>query len=53
MCQEPATISLEKPYEVRHWMRELNCSEGELYEAVRAVGRRLDDLQVYRAQLLH
>ena len=45
------TISLDKPYEVRHWMRTLNCSEGDLYDAVGAVGLGLAALQKYRVAM--
>lgn len=44
-------ISLDKAYEVRYWMRELNFSEGELYEAVRTVGKRLVDLRAHRTTI--
>ena len=40
-------ISLEKAYEVRHWMAELNVSERQLYCAVREVGKRLPDLRLH------
>jgi hypothetical protein len=46
--KQPDQISLEKDYEVRHWMRTLNCTQEELYTAVRRVGRGLDDLQRLR-----
>ena len=48
MIKQPDQISLEKDYEVRHWMRVLHCTEDELYTAVRRVGRGLDDLQRLR-----
>ncbi len=33
-----AKITIEKDYEVRHWMRTLACSELQLREALKAVG---------------
>ena len=50
MLNTPETISLDKSYEVRHWMRTLNCNEGDLYDAVRAVGFGLAALQKYRLE---
>jgi hypothetical protein len=41
-----AKITLEKHYEVRHWMRTLACSELELREAIKAVGP--EDVDVRR-----
>jgi hypothetical protein len=45
------TISLEKPYEIRHWVRTLDCTEIQLYAAVRAVGH--DVAAVRRFQAIH
>jgi hypothetical protein len=41
-------ISLEKAYEVRHWSRELDWNEAELYTAVRNVGKGLTALRAHR-----
>lgn len=41
-------ISLEKAYEVRHWSRELDWNEAELYTAVRYVGKGLKALRAHR-----
>lgn len=41
-------VSTEKAYEVRHWMREVHCSEAELYAAIVAVGNNLNDIRRYR-----
>jgi hypothetical protein len=40
-----AKITLEKDYEVRHWMRTLACSELQLREAVTAVGTDEEQLR--------
>lgn len=48
MHAEPNTISLDKGYQVRHWMRALGCTEGELYSAVQHVGKGLAELREYR-----
>ncbi len=50
MFTTPHDISLDKPYEVRHWMRVLNCTEGDLYTAVRAVGKGLAELRRYQVE---
>lgn len=42
------TVSTQKAYEVRHWMRELRCTETELHLAILAVGNGLDDIRLYR-----
>jgi len=42
-------ISLEKAYEVRHWSRELDWNEAELYTAVRDVGKGLKALRAHRS----
>jgi Protein of unknown function (DUF3606) len=42
-------ISLEKDYEVRHWMRTFGCTETELFEAVRNVGLDAQSVKQYRA----
>ncbi len=47
MHTQPVFISLAKAYEVRHWMRALHCTQGDLYLAVTAVGKHLPDLQAY------
>jgi len=49
MSFSPEEISLEKAYEVRHWMHELRCTEFELYEAVRSVGKGLGAVRTFRA----
>lgn len=49
MHTEHLSISLDKDYEVRHWMRTLNCTQSALYDAVRAVGKRVPDLRAYLA----
>ena len=49
MQTEQLSISLDKDYEVRHWMRSLICSRSALYDAVRAVGKRVPDLRAYLA----
>jgi len=49
MNPQDEQISLIKPYEVRHWSRELNWNEIELYLAVQKVGIGLADLRAYRA----
>jgi hypothetical protein len=41
-------ISLEKAYEVRHWTRELDWNEADLYTAVRSVGKGLKALKAHR-----
>jgi hypothetical protein len=48
MCQPIQAISLAKHYEIRHWTREFRCTEGELYEAVRAVGLDAAKVLSYR-----
>ena len=45
-------ISLDKAYEVRHWMRTLRWSQEDLYSAVRLVGRGVGDLRALRASML-
>ena len=35
--------------ELHNWMRRLGCSEAELHEAVKAVGRSADDVRQYLA----
>jgi hypothetical protein len=45
----PEQVSLDKPYEIRHWMHKLGCTEFELYEAVRSVGKGLVALRVFRS----
>lgn len=42
-----ADITLDKAYEVRHWMRVLACSELQLRQAVKAVGTREEDVRRY------
>ena len=49
MQTEHLSISLDKDYEVRHWMRTLDCTQSALYDAVRAVGKRVPDLRAYLA----
>lgn len=49
MQTEQTSISLDKDYEVRYWMRALNCTQGALYDAVRAVGTQTADLRAYLA----
>ena len=41
-------ISLEKAYEVRHWMSVLHLNEPELYAAVQKVGKELEALKRHR-----
>ena len=53
MKNQPEFISLEKAYEVRYWTREFNCSEIDLYCAVREVGKGLIALQEYRRKSGH
>ena len=48
MSFNPEKISLDKAYEVRHWMRELHCTEGELFQAVREAGTGLAEVRAYR-----
>jgi hypothetical protein len=45
-------ISLEKAYEVRHWMSVLHLNEPELYAAVQKVGKELEALKRHR-QTVH
>ena len=47
------TICLEKHYEVRHWTRELRCTEAELYAAVRAAGLDAANVRQFRAGMPH
>ncbi len=46
-------ISLEKHYQVRHWTRQLHCTEAELYEAVRVAGRDVRNVRLFRAAMPH
>jgi hypothetical protein len=50
MNNNPARISLVKAYQVRHWMRELHCTERELSEAFRAVGAGLAEVRAFVAR---
>jgi hypothetical protein len=43
-------ISLVKEYEVRHWMRTIQCSQEELFDAVRVVGNDVEQVRHYRAE---
>jgi len=51
MCNPSQAICIEKHYEVRHWTRELRCSEAELYAAVRVVGLQFEDLRQFRSAM--
>ncbi len=42
-----AKITIEKDYEVRHWMRTLTCSELQLRQAVKAVGPEEEAVRRY------
>lgn len=42
-------ISLEKRYEIRYWVRTLDCTETQLYEAVRAVGNEVAAVRRFQA----
>lgn len=43
-------INVSEPWEVRYWTRELNCTEQQLREAVRAVGVMVVDVRRYLSQ---
>ena len=49
MTPQRTHISLEKAYEVRHWMSVLRLNEPELYAAVQKVGKELEALKRHRA----
>jgi hypothetical protein len=40
-------ISLREDYEVRNWMRSLNCTENQLRRAVQAVGNSAEKVREY------
>jgi hypothetical protein len=40
-------ISLDQEHEVRDWAKTLGCTEAQLREAVKAVGRSADDVRRY------
>ena len=51
MTTQSTQISLEKAYEVRHWMSVLRLNELELYVAVQQVGKGLEALKQHRDTL--
>jgi hypothetical protein len=40
-------ISLREDYEVRNWMKSLNCTENQLRRAVQAVGNSAEKVREY------
>ena len=40
-------ISLRQPHERRDWARRLGCTEEELHEAVKAVGKSAEAVRLY------
>ena len=48
MAPQRTRISLDKAYEVRHWMSVLRLNEPELYAAVQKVGKELEALKRHR-----
>lgn len=43
----PDRIDLNDPQSRARWMRELDCSEDQLREAVRAVGAKASDVELH------
>lgn len=40
-------INLDEPYEIRQWVKELNCTEPQLRSAIKAVGHTATDVEQY------
>jgi hypothetical protein len=40
-------INLDGPYEIRQWVKELNCTEPQLRSAIKAVGHSATDVEHY------
>ncbi|GKT24734.1 MULTISPECIES: DUF3606 domain-containing protein [Comamonadaceae] len=48
-AEDRRLISLSEDYEIRDWMRSLNCTEEELRAAVKAVGNSAQAVRSYLA----
>jgi hypothetical protein len=51
--QDRKFISLEQDYEVRDWMKRLDCTEDQLRKAVKVVGNSADAVRKHIAARRH